>query len=62
MINYYQRYILHLSSILAPVHILLRKESAWTWQKEQEEAFKKANEMFSSDMLLVHCDPSKELV
>ena len=42
IINYYLRYIPHLSSILAPLHVLLRKGSTWTWQKEQEEAFKKA--------------------
>ena len=62
MINYYQRYIPNLSSILAPLHVLLRKGSKWVWQKEQEEAFTKAKEMLSSDMLLVHYDPSKELV
>ena len=62
MINYYQRYIPNLSSILAPLHVLLRKGSKWVWQKEQEEAFTKAKEMLSSDMLLLHYDPSKELV
>ena len=51
-----------MSSILAPLHVLLRKGSTWTWQKEQEEAFKKVKEMLSSDMLLVHYHPSKELV
>ena len=61
-LNYYQRYIPHLSSILAPLHVLLRRGSTRTWQKEQEEAFKKAKAMLSSDMLLVHYDPSKELV
>ena len=58
MINYYQRYIPNLSSIL---HVLLRKGSKWVWQKEQEKAFTKAKEMLSSDMLLVHYDPPKEL-
>ena len=41
-INHCRRYIPHLSSILAPLHVLLRKGSTWTWQKEQEEPFKKA--------------------
>ena len=50
-----------MSSILAPLHALSRKGSTWTWQKEQEEAFKKAKEILSSGMLLVHYDP-KELV
>ena len=62
MINYYQRYIPNLSSILAPLHVLLRKGSKWVWQKEQEEAFTKAKECCHQIYCWLHYDPSKELV
>ena len=45
MINYYQKFLPNLSSVLAPLHDLLRKETRWHWGKEQMQAFQKSEEV-----------------
>jgi hypothetical protein len=41
MINYYQKYIPNLLTILAPLHSLLEKGESWKWSEEHQEAFSK---------------------
>ncbi|KAL9960436.1 hypothetical protein ACROYT_G033892 [Oculina patagonica] len=62
MLNYYACYLPNLATVLAPLHELLAKDCKWTWGKRQVEAFTQAKNMLSSSDLLVHYDPSKELV
>ena len=62
MLNYYACYLPNLSTVLAPLHELLAKDCKWTWGKRQVEAFNRAKGMLNSADLLVHYDPSKELV
>ena len=62
MLNYYACYLPNFSTILAPLHELLAKDCKWTSGKRQVEAFNRAKDMFNSSDLLVHHDPSKELV
>ena len=62
MLNYYACYLPNLPTVLAPLHELLAKDCKWTWGKRQVEAFTQAKNMLSSSDLLVHYDPSKELV
>ena len=61
-VNYYACYLPNLSTVLAPLHELLSKDGKWTWGKRQVEAFNQAKGMLNSPDLLVHYDPSKELV
>ena len=62
MLNFYGKFIPNLSSILEPLHSLLRKDVVWKWEVEQQEAFDKAkNQLQLSDVLLRY-DPEKELV
>ena len=61
MINYYQKCLPNLSSMLAPLNELLRKETRWHWGKEQMQAFQKSKEFLKSSRLLVHFDSQKEL-
>ena len=56
MINYYQKFLPNLSSVLAPLHGLLRNETCWHWGKEQMHAFQKSKEFLKSPRLLVHYD------
>ena len=42
MLNFYGKFIPNLSSILEPLHSLLRKDVVWKWEVEQQEAFDKA--------------------
>ena len=53
MLNFYGKFIPNLSSILEPLHSLLRKDVVWKWEVEQQEAFDKAeNQLQSSDVLV----------
>ena len=60
--NYYQRYLPNLSSVLEPLHCLLRKGVRWTWDTQQENAFREVKSLLSSDCLLVCFDPTKKLI
>ena len=60
MINYYQKYLPNLSTILAPLHSLLEKGKSWN--KEHQESFNKSKELLKSSQLLVHYDPEKKLI
>ena len=62
LVNYYQKFLPNLSSTLAPLHRLLRKNSTWTWGPEQQKAFKEAKSQLTSSCLLVHFDPDRELI
>jgi len=35
----------HLSGVGSPLRVLLEKETAWTWDKEQNASFEKLNEL-----------------
>ena len=62
LINYYCKFLPDISSKLAPLYKVLHKNTPWSWRAEQEEAFKRAKRSLTSDCLLVHYDPAKELI
>ena len=62
LVNYYAKFVSNLSSILAPLYLLLQKESPWQWGPEQQSAFDVAKEQLSSDSLLAHYDMNKDLI
>ena len=62
MLNYYDRFLPDVATVLEPLHQLLRKGAKWKWLEEQQTAFDKARELLQSADLLVHFDPEKELV
>ena len=62
MLNYYAKYIHNLSHQLAPLYDLLKKDKKWQWGKEQEKAFKQSKTLLTSDLILVHFDPTKPLI
>lgn len=47
MLNYYACNLPNLSTVLAPLHELLAKDSKWTWGKRQEAAFNQAKGMLA---------------
>ena len=61
MINYYQKFLPNLSSVLAPLHKLLNGKSTWHWGKEQQLAFEQSKSFLKSSKLLIHYDDKKEL-
>ena len=62
LLNYYGRFWCNLSTTLAPLHVLLSKETKWQWGKDQDEAFQTARNLLQSDTLLVHFDQDKPLL
>lgn len=39
-VNYYHNYLSNLSSILEPIHSLMKMDTAWRWNASQCSAFK----------------------
>jgi len=50
--NYYRRFIKNFARIAALLHMLVRKEQKWKWEKEQEEAFGKLKMVFTTEPVL----------
>ncbi|XP_048257829.1 uncharacterized protein K02A2.6-like [Haliotis rufescens] len=61
MIKYYGRFLGNMSTILAPLYSLLKADTPWKWNSEQEDAFQKCKTMLSSESVLVHYDLNKPL-
>jgi len=59
--NYYRRFIKDFARIAAPLHMLVRKEQKWKWEKEQEEAFGKLKAVFTMELVLVIPDIDREM-
>lgn len=62
LLNYYHRFLPNLSTLLAPLHNLLRKSVKWHWSSEQREAFEKSKQLIQSPEVLVHYDTQKDLI
>ena len=62
LINYYQKFLPDLSSVLAPLNELLQKGRKWNWTSTQQTVFEKAKSLLQSSSLLVHYDPTKQLI
>ena len=61
-INYYGTFIKNMSTIRAPLDELLKKDVKWNWSPQCQQAFQKAKDILSSDLILTHYDPNKQLV
>ena len=61
LLTYYGRFLPNLSTTLAPLYVLLRKDTPWEWSDNQEKAFNQSKEMLTSSSLLVHFDPKLKL-
>ena len=62
LLTYYSKFIPNMSSTLAPLYRLLRKDVKWHWSAEEEATFKRSKELLTSSPLLTHFDPSLPLV
>ena len=61
LINYYGSFLENLSTVLHPLHELLKKGTKWSWTQECENAFKKSKKLVIKSDLLVHYDLKKPL-
>ena len=62
LLNYYSKFLPHLSTLLSPLYHLLRKDGNWSSKKLKEDAFNKANQLLQSSTLLMHYDCQKEII
>lgn len=62
VVNYYRNFVPNASSLLNPLHTLLRAGITWHWGESQQHAFDKVKEELASDRLLAHFDPAVPLV
>jgi len=59
--NYYRRFIKNFARIAAPLHVLVRKEQKWKWEKKQEEAFEELKTVFTTEPVLAIPDIDREM-
>jgi len=59
--NYYRRFIKDFAKVAAPLHMLVRKEQKWKWEKEQEKAFGKLKKVFIIEPVLAIPDIDREM-
>ena len=59
--NYYKRFIENFARIAALLHVLVRKEQKWKWEREQEEVFKKLKMVFTTKPVLAIPDINREM-
>jgi len=59
--NYYRRFIENFARIAAPLHMLVRKEQKWKWERKQEEAFEKLKTVFTTEPVLAIPDINREM-
>ena len=62
LLNYYGRFMPNLSSTLAPLYKLLNKNAHWRWSNVEKQAFQASKKLLTEAPVLVHYDPSKELI
>ena len=51
-VNYLSKFAPHLSDVCEPLRRLLDKDAVWTWQKQQEKAFKEAKRVVTMQPVL----------
>ncbi|XP_053618601.1 uncharacterized protein K02A2.6-like [Plodia interpunctella] len=62
LLNYYGKFIPNLSSLLHPLHNLLKKDTPWDWNSQCIKAFEKAKTCLLSDKVLAHYEEGRPLV
>lgn len=62
VVNYYRCFIPNASSLLHPLHKLLRNGAQWEWGAEQREAFDAVRRELSGERVLSHFLPDAPLV
>jgi len=59
--NYYRRFIKDFTRLAVPLHVLVRKEQKWKWEREQEEAFKRLKMVFTTEPILAISDINRKM-
>ncbi|PIK56483.1 hypothetical protein BSL78_06598 [Apostichopus japonicus] len=62
LLTYYGKFLSALSTTLAPLYDLLRKDTQWRWTQTEKSAFENSKDLLMSSQVLCHYDPTKELI
>lgn len=62
LLNYYGKFIPNLSTLLHPLHALLRKDTTWNWGSDCEQAFVEAKKALMCERVLAHYEEGLPLV
>lgn len=60
LVNYYHKFLPHLSTVLHPLNALLQQDTKWRWSKDCEQAFIAAKQLIISDKVLTHYDSNPD--
>ncbi|XP_055623717.1 uncharacterized protein K02A2.6-like [Toxorhynchites rutilus septentrionalis] len=61
-INYYGKFVPNMRMLRYPLDNLLRVETKFSWSPECQKAFDRFKQILSSDLLLTHYDPKREII
>ena len=62
MLTYYDKFLPHRASVLAPLYSLLKKGIPWIWTKAQEDAFQASKALRTSSRVLTHFTPTLPVI
>ena len=58
-IQYLAKFLPNMAELSAPLRKLVEKNTAWRWEKEQEDSFQQLKRMATSALVLSYYDPKK---
>ena len=61
LVNYYNRYLPNLSTVIKPLNELLEKNRKWVWSDACQSAFENVKKLITSEPVLTHYDPQAPL-
>ncbi|KAM7288053.1 uncharacterized protein ISCGN_031742 [Ixodes scapularis] len=61
MVTFYGKFLPDLSTTIAPLNELLRKDVVWTWSKRCQDAFNMVKRLLVDAPVLAHYDPKADL-
>jgi len=61
-VNFYNRFLPDVSSVLKPLNSLLRKGAQWDWSHDCQKAFTRVKDMLVQAPVLAHFDVTQEVV
>ena len=62
LLNFYRAFLPRAATILEPLNRLLKKDTPWKWNSEQDNSFQAAKDTLLSSDCLVHFNPSLPIV
>ena len=62
LLNYYNRFLPNLSTVLTPLHRLLRKATPWQWGEAEQQCFETTKKLITGAGVLVYYNSDQPLI